>query len=100
MLASFNPSVDRATDHLGLPRFEEHPPLRNRYAGASLVTGTAPTAADLASLAELYADDLAVFDQLSGLDTSGWPTTRILAGTLDPGELAARLAKKVAPLPG
>ena len=34
MLASFDASVDRATDHLGLPRFEEHPPLRNRYAGA------------------------------------------------------------------
>ena len=45
----------------------------------------------------LYADDLAVFDQLSGLDTSDWPTTRILAGTLDPAELAAKLATKVAP---
>ena len=98
MLASFNPSVDRATDHLGLPRFEKHPPLRNRYAGAELVTGTAPTAEDLASLASLYAADLAVFDRLSGLDTSAWPTTRILAGELDPGELAARLATKVAPL--
>lgn len=100
MLAAFNPAVDRATDHLGLPRFEEHPPLRNRYAGASVVTGTAPTASDLASLASLYAADLAVFDQLSGLDTSEWPTTRILAGTLDPGELAAKLATKVTPIPG
>ena len=60
--------------------------------------GTAPTAADLQSLASLYAADLAVFDRLSGLDTSAWPTTRILAGTLDPGEFAARLATKVAPL--
>ena len=41
MLASFDASVDRATDHLGLPRFEQHPPLRNRYAGAELVTGHA-----------------------------------------------------------
>lgn len=100
MLASFDSSVDRATDHLGLPRFEKHPPLRNRYAGAELVAGTPPTADDLQSLAELYAADLAVFDRLSGLDTSGWPTTRILAGTLDPGELAARFATKVAPATG
>ena len=35
-----------------------------------LVTGTPPTAEDLQSLAELYAADLAVFDRLSGLDTS------------------------------
>jgi hypothetical protein len=64
------------------------------------VTGTAPTASDLVSLAHLYAADLAVFGQLSGLDISEWPTTRILAGTLDPEELAAKLATKVAPLSG
>ena len=100
MLSSFDASVDRATDHLGLPRFDRHPPLRNRYAGASVVTGTAPSASDLVSLAQLYAADLAVFDQLSGLDTSDWPTTRILAGTLDPEELAVKLATKVAPVSG
>jgi hypothetical protein len=97
MLRDFDATVDRTTDFLGLPRFGDRPPLRNRYAGAELVSGTAPTADDLASLASLYADDLALFGRLSGLDTSEWPTTQILAGTLDPGELASRFATKVAP---
>ena len=78
-----------------LPRFEHVPPLRNRYAGAELVTGTAPTADDLARLAAVYARDLALFEELSGIDTSAWPTRLVLAGTLDPGELAARFARKV-----
>lgn len=97
MLSAFPEHVDRTTDHLGLPRFGQQPPLRNRYAGAELVTGTPPTAQELADLARLYAADLAVFDRVSGIDTSDWPTTRILAGTMDPGELAARFATKVAP---
>lgn len=96
LLSAYDEVLDRATDHLGLPRFEQRPPLRNRYAGAELVTGTAPTAVEIADLAELYAADLALFDRLSGLDTSAWPTTRILAGTLDPAELAARFATRVA----
>lgn len=99
MLRDFDAVVDRTTDFLGLPRFGRRPPLRNRYAGAELVTGTAPTAEDVAGLASLYAEDLALFARLSGLDISHWPTTRILAGTLDPGELAARFATKVAPAP-
>ncbi|WP_165821149.1 sulfotransferase domain-containing protein [Nocardioides gansuensis] len=99
MLADWDTCVDRTTDHLGLPRFDQRPPLRNRYAGAELVTGTAPTAEDLASLAELYAADLALFERLSGIDTSGWPTRQVLDGSLEPGGLAARFAKKVAPLP-
>ena len=40
--------IDRTTDFLGLPRFEQVPPLRNWHAGAEQVPGTAPTADDLA----------------------------------------------------
>ena len=61
--ATFEPTVDRATDFLGLPRFEREPPLRNRYAGADQIPGTPPTAADLTRLADLYAADLAVFER-------------------------------------
>ena len=71
------------------------PPLKNWHAGADQVPGTAPTADDLARVAELYAKDLALFEELSGIDTSAWPTRRILDGDLDPGELAARFARKV-----
>lgn len=97
LLRDYDRTVDRVTDFLELPRFRERPPLRNRYAGAELVPGTAPTPGEVADLAELYADDLALFDRLSGIDTSAWPTSRILAGDLDPAELAGRFAARVAP---
>lgn len=96
MLRDWDAHVHRTTDHLGLPRFDRPPPLRNRYAGAEKVAGTAPTGEDLAALAGLYAADLEVFDAVSGLDTSAWPTRLILDGTLDPAELAARFATRVA----
>ena len=95
MLGDFDATVDRTTDFLGLPRFERVPPLRNWHAGADAVPGTAPTADDVARLAELYARDLAVFEELSGIDTSAWPTRLVLDGELDPAELAARFARKV-----
>ena len=51
----------------------------------------------MSRLAELYAADLALFERLSGLDTSAWPTRLVIDGALDPAELAARFATKVAP---
>ena len=96
MLTDFSSAVDAATDHLGLPRFERVPPLQNWHAGASRVPGTPPSAASLAEIATIYAEDLARFESLSGLDTSAWPTRRILDGALDPAELAATFARKVA----
>lgn len=94
-LANFDATLDRATDHLGIHRFNEPPPLENHYPGADLSPGTAPTAADLEGLAEFYAEDLAEFTALSGLDVSGWPTTRILAGTMPAETLAAKFASRV-----
>ena len=95
MLADFPATVDRTTDFLDLPRFEHVPPLQNWHAGAEQVPGTAPTADDLARIAEVYAKDLALFEELSAIDTSAWPTRLVLDGQLDPGELAARFARKV-----
>ena len=95
MLGDFEQTVHRTTDFLDLPRFERVPPLKNWHAGADQVPGTAPTAADLARLAEVYAKDLDLFEELSGIDTSAWPTRLVLDGALDPGELAARFARKV-----
>jgi hypothetical protein len=45
-------------------------------------------------LADRFAPDLPLFEKLSGIDTGRWATSRILAGTLDPAELAEKLAKK------
>lgn len=95
MLADFENTIHRTTDFLELPRFERVPPLRNWHAGAEQVPGTAPTADDVSRIAELYARDLDLFEELSGIDTSAWHTRRVLDGELDPGELAARLARKV-----
>ncbi len=95
MLGDFEQTVHRSTDFLELPRFEQVPPLKNWHAGAEQIPGTPPSADDLARLAGLYAQDLALFEELSGIDTSAWSTRLILDGDLDPGELAERFARKV-----
>jgi len=51
-------------------------------------------AEDITRLAERFATDLPLFEKLSGIDTSRWATSRIIAGTLDPGELADKLGRK------
>ena len=45
--ASGTATLERVTDHLGLDRFREPPPLRHELAGAEQVSGTAPTAEEL-----------------------------------------------------
>lgn len=95
LLGEFPPTLDRVTDFLGLHRFRRHPALRRTLAGPTSLVGTAPTGADLAGLAALYAADLDTFATLSGLDVSTWSTRRILDGTLDPDDLARTLAAKV-----
>lgn len=95
MLEEFPATLDRVTDFLGLHRFRAYPPLRQTLTGPSRLEGTAPTGTDLAELAGLYAADLERFARLSGIDVSTWSTRRILDGTLDPEELAQRLASKV-----
>lgn len=99
MLSDFPTALDRTTDHLGLTRFEEHPELENAYPGADKVFGSTPTAEEVADLAQLYAADLAEFQELSGLDVGHWPTVKILAGTMDPAELAAKFARRVTSAP-
>ena len=68
--------------------------------GPDRVVGTAPTAADLASLAELYAADLAQFGDVSGLDIDAWPTVADPLRPADPGDLATKFAARVEPCTG
>jgi hypothetical protein len=98
MVADLPAAVHRVTDHIGIRPFREVPPLRPAMAAPESVPGTPPTAAEIATLADVYAADLARFADLSGLDISAWPTRRILDGDLDPGELAARFGAKVEPV--
>lgn len=87
-------TLDRATDFLDLRRFRKHPEPQERNVSPTDLDGVPPSGDDLAKLAEWYAADLAEFTELSGLDTSGWSTSRILAGSLDPAELAEKLARR------
>lgn len=89
-------TLDGITDFLGLRRFDEHPGLPHSMAGKPGVPGTPPTGNDIESLAERYRDDFARFRLLSGLDVSAWPIRRLLDGELDPAELAAQYAAKLA----
>lgn len=100
MLADFPGTLARVTDHLGVRRFPEPPPLRHELAGAEQVTGTAPTGDQLLRIAKRYADDLDRLPRLAvaaGLDLSRWPTRQLLDGRLDPADLAAKLARRVSP---
>ena len=89
--------LDRATDLLGLPRFESYPSLDHRMATSAAGQSRPPTVAAVARLVERYADDLALFERLSGLDTSRWPTRQVLDGTLEVEALHAKLCATLAP---
>ena len=56
-----------------------------------------PTVAAIEGLVEWYADDLVLFERLSGLDTSSWPTRRVIDGTLEVEALHAKLCATLAP---
>lgn len=82
---------------LGLHRYHEHPEVAQWMRGPDQVPGTPPTAEDISALAELYADDHALFARLTGFDLAHWPLDQILSGRLDPADLAAKLGRRVRP---
>ncbi len=83
------------TDFLGIGRFVTPPAAQAKNASPSAdAAALPPTRDDMLRLAERFAPDLPLFEKLSGLDTARWATSRILAGTLDPSELAEKLARK------
>ena len=100
LLADHRKHLDAATDHLGLDRFAEHPPLRRLMAGTDAITGTAPTGEDLVALARDLAPQVTELATLSGLDVSRWTTSRLLAGELDPEAQARTYAAKAGLMPG
>jgi hypothetical protein len=87
--------LDRATDLIGVPRFTSYPSLPQKMAGPTTNPGPRPSAGAVEGLVRRYADDLALFERLSGLDISGWPTRQAAAGTLDVAELRDRLCDKL-----
>jgi hypothetical protein len=87
-------ALARMTDFLGLHPFNREVDTRARNSHVRELVAAPPTGEDVRLLAETYAEDLADFAALSGIDTSPWSTSRILRGELDPGDLATRLARK------
>jgi len=88
-------TMDVLTDFLGLERFVTQPEVRHAMSTPPVNTGAAPTEDDVARLVDRYAEDLAVFERLSGLDVSRWPTARVLRGQLSVADLTARLLVKL-----
>lgn len=88
-------TLDRVTDFLGLPRFQRHPTLAHRNKTRGDHTGAPPSPADIGRLVDLYAADLADFAELSGLDLSAWPTSRVIAGELDLEEFTRRVSQRL-----
>jgi hypothetical protein len=84
--------LDTLTDFLEIGKFVDPPAPQAKNASPD-VDARPPMADDVLRLAERFAPDLPLFEKLSGIDTSRWATSRILAGTLDPAELAEKLAK-------
>jgi hypothetical protein len=87
--------LDAATDLLGIPRYAAYPQETQRMATPEANEGTAPSVADVERLVTRYADDLALFEQLSHVDTSAWPTRQTLDGTLSVVDLHRRLCDKL-----
>lgn len=83
------------TDFLGLPAFEQTPRPRQRHRSSTGVEAAPVTAAVVGRLVDLFADDLAEFTALSGMDVGAWSTARVLSGELDPALVADQLSLKL-----
>lgn len=95
LLAEPHAVLDAATDHLGLPRFTSYPSMQHWMASPTANPGGRPPAAAIEKLVRRYADDLALFERLSGLDLSGWPTKQAADGRLEITALRDRLCDKL-----
>lgn len=95
LLSQHEQALDRATDHLGLSRFERYPELIQQNATPTDNVGPAPSLAAFEGLVQGYADDLALFERLTDIDTSGWPTRQVVAGDLAVEAFHAKLCGKL-----
>ncbi len=87
-------TLEQLTEFLGLAPYPQEPSLEIIQATRTDLAAPPPTAADVERLAEIYAADLDLFAQLSGLDLADWSTRRVIDGRLAPGDLADQLARK------
>ena len=88
-------TLDATTDFLGIERFTDYPPVLHQNQTPTDHTGRAPSVAQVAGLVERFAPDLTRLEELSGLDTSAWSTSRVAAGELSADQLTAKLLGKL-----
>lgn len=88
--ASPSATLDQLTHFLGVERLETAQTAHRRSRGAAFAD-VFPSVRDIEMLANLYREDLRLFEELSRVDISGWPTAQIIAGSLDPAAYAAQL---------
>ena len=88
-------TLDRVTDFLGVERFVDHPPVLHRNQTPNDHTGRGASVEQVARLVEIYAPDLRELTELSGLDVTGWSTSRCAAGETSVEELTEKLNAKL-----
>jgi len=93
LVRDYTAALDRLTDFLELHRYRKYPALPTNPTPQKQV-GTPPSADDIRRLVDRYNCDLALFEDLSGLDVSAWTTRRIEVGELSAAELADTFARK------
>lgn len=84
----------RLTDFLQIKPYRAIPADRRRHPTPPVTGRPAPSAAVIERLAEGYADDLALFERLTGVATEGWATRQVLDGRMSAADLAAKLHRK------
>lgn len=84
----------RLTDFLEIKPYRGIPSERRRHPTPPVTGRPAPSAGVIERLAEGYADDLVLFERLTGIATDGWATRRVLDGRLPAAELAEKLHRK------
>ena len=87
----------RITDFVGLRASDQAPAQEQKRKSAPLqdVDPRTPSPSVLTRLAAAYEQDLALFEELSGVPTAQWPTRRLLDGSLDSGAWAEKLRSKL-----
>ncbi|WP_298748245.1 sulfotransferase [uncultured Nocardioides sp.] len=87
-------TAERLVEALGLAPYQKVVEPQARSASRTDLEGEAPTAEDVEVLLAAYAEDLPLFERLSGIDTSGWTTSKLIRGELSPAEVAEKLGRK------
>ncbi len=94
MVRAQHDTAEDLVARLGLPPYKKRFEPLARSASQTDFEADAPTADDIAVLRDRFADDHRAFSEASGLDTSGWTTSRLLADEITPGDVAEKLGRK------